>query len=72
MPIMDGFEATKIIRESNHPQAKTIQIIAQTADAFGEDISKALSAGMNAHISKPIKPDVLGKALFSAFTNNTK
>ncbi len=67
MPVMDGFEATKIIRESEHPEAKTIQIIAQTADAFNEDITRVLSAGMNAHVAKPIKPDLLAKALFKAF-----
>lgn len=68
MPIMDGFEATKAIRESSHPMAKTIQIIAQTADAFSEDITKALSLGMNAHITKPINLDILAKTLAKAFS----
>ena len=68
MPLMDGYEATRAIRESAHPQAKSIQIIAQTADAFNEDIAKALSAGMDAHVSKPIRPEVLAKALHRAFT----
>lgn len=68
MPVMDGFEATKAIRASSHPEAKTIQIIAQTADAFTEDVTRALSCGMNAHVAKPIKPDVLAKALYNAFT----
>lgn len=68
MPVMDGMEATRAIRASAHPEAKTIHIIAQTADAFNEDIAKALSAGMNAHVSKPIKPDVLAKELHRAFS----
>ena len=64
---MDGLDAARAIRASAHPQAKTVRIIAQTADAFNEDIAKALSAGMNAHVSKPIKPDVLAKELHRAF-----
>lgn len=67
MPVMDGFEAAKAIRKSAHPEAKTVQIIAQTADAFTEDITHALSCGMNDHVAKPIKPDVLAKALYKAF-----
>jgi len=54
MPIMNGYEASKTIRASNHAQAKTIPIIAMTADAFTEDVSKSFTAGMNEHISKPI------------------
>ncbi len=68
MPVLDGLEATRVIRRSGHPQAATIPIIAQTADAFNEDIARALSAGMNAHVSKPIQPDRLAKALYQAFT----
>ena len=67
MPEMDGFEATRAIRASAHPDAKTIQIIAQTADAFNEDITRALSAGMNAHVAKPIEPDALTRTLCKAF-----
>ncbi|MEG0919688.1 MAG: transporter substrate-binding domain-containing protein [Anaerovoracaceae bacterium] len=54
MPIMDGFEATKLIRESSHPRAKTIPIIALTANAFDDDIASSHSVGMDAHLSKPI------------------
>lgn len=68
MPVMDGFEATRAIRASSHPEAKTIPIIAQTADVFNEDISKALSSGMNAHVAKPISPDLLAQALAKVFT----
>lgn len=59
MPVMDGYEATKAIRESNHPEAKTIPIVAMTANAFAEDVAEALSKGMTAHIAKPINYDKL-------------
>ena len=72
MPVMDGYEATKAIRESGHPDAGTVQIIAQTADAFNEDIARALNAGMNAHVGKPIKPSLLAKALYTAFAAHNK
>ena len=52
MPVMNGYEATKAIRRSSHELAKTIPIIAMTANAFSEDIQHSLAAGMNAHISK--------------------
>ena len=54
MPVMNGYEAARSIRASAHPMALTIPIIATTANAFQEDISAALSAGMNAHVSKPL------------------
>lgn len=54
MPNQNGYEATRMIRASGHPQAKTIPIIAMTADAFTEDVTAALAAGMNDHVSKPI------------------
>ena len=54
MPIMNGYEAAKAIRASGKKDAKTIPIIAVTADAFVSDVSKALASGMNEHISKPI------------------
>ncbi len=54
MPVMDGYEATRQIRASSHPEARTIPIIAMTANAFEEDVQAALAAGMNAHIAKPI------------------
>ncbi|MEG2082756.1 MAG: response regulator, partial [Oscillospiraceae bacterium] len=59
MPIMDGHESTRAIRASEHPQAKTIPIYAMTANAFTEDISLALSAGMNGHIAKPIDTEIM-------------
>ena len=63
MPVMNGYEATKAIRNSEHPMAKIIPIIAMTANAFSEDIQKSFSAGMNAHVSKPVEMKVLGKAI---------
>lgn len=63
MPVMNGYEATKVIRSSTHPQSATIPIIAMTANAFAEDIKNALSAGMNAHIAKPIDPQKLYETL---------
>lgn len=54
MPIMDGLTAAKKIRMSIHPEAEQIPILAMTANAFAEDISQSFTAGMNAHISKPI------------------
>lgn len=54
MPEMNGYEATKAIRALPRPDAKTIPIIAMTADAFSEDIQQCLDCGMNAHIAKPV------------------
>jgi CheY-like chemotaxis protein len=54
MPEMDGYEASKRIRSLVFPKAKTIPIIAMTANVFREDIEACLAAGMNAHIGKPI------------------
>lgn len=54
MPVMDGLTATARIRESAHPQAKTIPILAMTANAFEEDVNRCLSAGMNGHLAKPL------------------
>lgn len=54
MPVMDGYTAAKEIRNSSHPQARSIPVIALTANAFAEDMAKALAAGMNDHVSKPI------------------
>ncbi|WP_455620078.1 response regulator [Eisenbergiella sp.] len=56
MPVMDGYQAARAIRQSSHPLSKSIPIIAMTADAFHEDIVKAREAGMNGHLAKPIDP----------------
>ena len=63
MPEMDGLEATRTIRAMEHPDAKTIPIIALTANAFDEDVQRSMQAGLNAHLSKPVDPDVLYRTL---------
>ena len=65
MPVMNGYEATKAIRRSSHELAKTIPIIAMTANAFSEDIQHSLAAGMNAHVSKSVEMKVLEKTIRS-------
>ncbi len=67
MPLMDGHEASRAIRASQHPQARQIPIFAMTANAFTEDISASLSSGMNGHISKPIDTNALYKTLYEAY-----
>ncbi|MBQ7500884.1 MAG: response regulator [Clostridia bacterium] len=63
MPVMDGLDATKAIRELNRPDAKTVPIIALTANAFDEDVQRSLQAGLNAHLSKPVQPETLFETL---------
>lgn len=63
MPKMDGYEATGKIREMDDPDKSSIPIIAMTANAFDEDRQKALEAGMDFHIAKPINMDTLEEAL---------
>lgn len=63
MPILNGYDATKKIRKSSHKNAKTIPILALTANAFDEDKKDALAAGMNGHISKPIEMPILMKKI---------
>lgn len=67
MPVMDGYEATKAIRNSGKDDAQSIPIYAMTANAFSEDVTAALNAGMNGHIAKPIETKVLYKTLQNAF-----
>ena len=64
MPEMDGFEATKIIRHLDCSNAKTIPIVAMTANVFNEDIQDCLNAGMNGHIGKPIDIDIVLDTLY--------
>jgi len=63
MPEMDGYEATRRIRELDIPIAKTIPIIAMTANVFREDIERCLKSGMNGHVGKPLDIDVVLKQL---------
>lgn len=73
MPVMDGYQAARIIRASDCANAQDIPIIAMTADAFQEDVAAALEAGMNAHIAKPFDTELLyntlNKVLASGNTN---
>ena len=64
MPIMDGLTAARSIRQLKKETAKTIPIIAMSANAFDEDIEKSRLAGMNAHLTKPIEPDLLYRTIF--------
>ncbi len=63
MPVMTGLEATEAIRALDRPDAKTVPIIAMTANAFDEDVQRSLQSGMNAHLSKPVEPERLFKTL---------
>ena len=63
MPVMDGLKATEAIRALDHPDAKTVPIIAMTANAFDEDVQRSLKAGMNAHLTKPADPEQLYNTL---------
>ena len=65
MPEMDGLEATRRIRTTDREDAETIPIIALTANAFDEDIQRSMQAGLNAHLSKPVEPEILYKTLGS-------
>ena len=63
MPVMNGCEAAKAIRSLDRKDAKSVFIIALTANAFAEDVSKTVKAGMNAHLAKPANIDLLCKTL---------
>ena len=63
MPEMDGLEATRAIRALRRPDSGSIPIIALTANAFDEDVQKSIQAGLNAHLSKPVQPEVLYETL---------
>ncbi|MCL2320218.1 MAG: response regulator, partial [Treponema sp.] len=73
MPEMDGYEATRTIRSLDIPRAKSIPIIAMTANAFKEDIENCIAAGMNDHVSKPIDDImVIGKIMRYAVAVSSK
>jgi CheY-like chemotaxis protein len=65
MPEMDGLEATRAIRAMERVDAKSIPIIALTANAFDEDVQRSMQAGLNAHLSKPVQPELLFETLES-------
>jgi signal transduction histidine kinase/ActR/RegA family two-component response regulator len=66
MPLMDGLTAARTIRGLDRPDAKTVPILAMTADAFEDDVEKCLDAGMNGHIAKPVIPEKLYELLTEA------
>ena len=59
MPVMNGLEASSAIRSLDRTDAKEIPIIAMTANAFDDDVSKSIAHGMNDHLAKPVQPDKL-------------
>ena len=63
MPVMDGYQATKVIRALNRDDVLTLPIVAMTANAFQEDVCDALQAGMNVHLAKPVDVAELGQIL---------
>jgi len=71
MPEMDGYDATRRIRALNIPQAKTIPIIAMTANVFREDVERCLESGMNGHVGKPIDFDEVLNMLRSYWDNSS-
>ena len=70
MPLMDGYKATQKIREMEDKAKAGIPIIAMTANAFAEDKQKAMRAGMNAHVSKPVKIDELCSLVADVLSKN--
>ena len=67
MPVMDGLTAAKEIRRLEREDARTVPIIALSANAFEEDKQKSLDSGMNAHVSKPLEIEGLCRVLRSFF-----
>ncbi|MBP5232093.1 MAG: response regulator [Planctomycetes bacterium] len=63
MPEMDGLAATRAIRALDRPDAKTVPIVAMTANAFEDDVQRSLQAGLNAHLAKPVEPERLYEVL---------
>ncbi len=72
MPVMDGYEAARQIRSQNRSDAKTVWIVAMTANAFVEDIKKSKAAGMNEHCSKPVDPNRLYEIMSKLFSSDKK
>ena len=66
MPVMDGIAATKAIRAMERADAKTIPIIAMTANAFEEDAKRCFAAGMTAHIAKPFQIEQVEKTIMES------
>ena len=67
MPQMDGYETVRAIRKSAKADAHTVPVFAMTANAFSEDVTEAMNAGMNGHIAKPIEIHILYETLQEVF-----
>ena len=65
MPVMNGLEAARAIRKLNHPEARSIPIIALTANVFDVDVQRSKAVEMNAHLVKPIDPQKLFRTLIA-------
>lgn len=72
MPVMDGLTTTRQIRAMDRPDAKTIPIIAMTANAFAEDGEKCFAAGMNAHVVKPLDLNTLKQTICDSVADKNK
>ena len=72
MPELNGYGATRAIRASEHPSARTVPIIAMTANAFVEDVRNALESGMDAHIAKPVQIDTLKSTIQQVLDSKEK
>ena len=72
MPVMNGYEATKLIRSLDREDARVIPIIAMTANAFTEDRMRAKEAGMDEHIAKPVDVKLLLKVIHKLVGNSQK
>ena len=72
MPVLNGYEATRAIRASDHPAAKTVPIIAMTANAFVDDVRDAIESGMDAHIAKPVQIDSLKSTIQQVLDSRAK
>ena len=72
MPVMNGYEATKMIRSLDREDAKKIPIIAMTANAFTEDRIRAKEAGMNEHVAKPVDVELLIKVIHKFVENDER
>ena len=65
MPVMNGYEATRKIRKLDHPDARSMIILAMTANAFAEDVQASIDAGMDGHIAKPVDMKLLYNTISS-------
>ncbi|MEG2000906.1 MAG: response regulator [Evtepia sp.] len=72
MPVMDGLQSAEGMRSLDSPWAKTVPIIAMSANAYEGDVVKSKQAGMNAHLAKPIEAEVLYETLYGLLSNGTR